>query len=71
MLREIASIPRKTPSAWVITNSSPSETDQERKGNSVPPHIGALEKGGNAVEVDARTLARDALKVLGKEMGAI
>ncbi|KAG0696480.1 hypothetical protein DFH29DRAFT_1025466 [Suillus ampliporus] len=71
VLCEIASIPRKTPSAWVITNSSPPETDQERGGNSVQSHIGALEKGGDAMEVDARTLAREALKVLGKEMGTI
>jgi hypothetical protein len=35
----------------------------------VQPHIGAVEKG-DAVEVDARTLAREAMKVLGKEMGA-
>ncbi|KAG1719544.1 uncharacterized protein EDB91DRAFT_1240566 [Suillus paluster] len=71
VLCEIASIPRKTPSAWVITNSSPPETDQERRGHSVQPRIGALEKGGDAMEVNARTLAREALKVLGKEMGAI
>jgi len=37
----------------------------------VPPHIGALEKGGDAVEVDARTLARSALEILRREMGAI
>ncbi|KAG2129622.1 hypothetical protein DEU56DRAFT_741289 [Suillus clintonianus] len=71
VLCEIASIPRKTPSAWVITSSSPPEATQERRGNVVQPHIGALEEGGDAMEVDARTLARKALKVLGKEMGAI
>ncbi|KAG2136619.1 uncharacterized protein EDB93DRAFT_1242351 [Suillus bovinus] len=71
VLCEIASIPRKTPSAWVITSTSPPETNQERRGNFLQPHIGALENGGNATEVDARTLARKALQVLGKEMGAI
>jgi hypothetical protein len=70
VLYEIASIPRKAPSAWVISNSLASQTDQERRGNSVQPHIGAVEKG-NAVEVDARTLARGVMKVLGKEMGAM
>ncbi|KAG1868360.1 hypothetical protein DFJ58DRAFT_698074 [Suillus subalutaceus] len=71
VLCEIASIPRKTPSAWVISSSSPPETNQERRGNSLQPHIGAPEEGGDAMEVDARTLARRALQILGKEMGAI
>ncbi|KIK34917.1 hypothetical protein CY34DRAFT_812567 [Suillus luteus UH-Slu-Lm8-n1] len=71
VLCEIASIPRKTPSAWVITSSSPPETNQERRGNSLQPHIGDVEEGGDAMEVDARTLARKALQILGKEMGAI
>ncbi|KAG1824868.1 uncharacterized protein BJ212DRAFT_1566454 [Suillus subaureus] len=71
VLCEIASIPRKTPSAWVITSSSPPKTNQKRRDNSLQPHIGALEEGGDAMEVDARTLARKALQVLGKEMGAI
>jgi hypothetical protein len=70
VLCEIASISRKTPSAWVITSSSPPETNQERRGNFLQPHIGALEEGGDTMEVDARTLARKALQVLGKEMGA-
>jgi hypothetical protein len=55
----------------VITSSSPPETNQERRGNSLQPHIGDVEEGGDAMEVDARTLARKALQVLGKEMGAI
>jgi hypothetical protein len=70
VLCEIASISRKTPSAWVITSSSPPETNQERRGNFLQHHIGALEEGGDTMEVDARTLARKALQVLGKEMGA-
>ncbi|KAG2037155.1 hypothetical protein BDR03DRAFT_1092081 [Suillus americanus] len=71
VLCEIASIPRKTPSAWVITSSSSPGTNQERRGNSLQPHIGALEEGGDAMEVDARIFARKALQILGKEMGAI
>ncbi|KAG1830966.1 hypothetical protein DFJ58DRAFT_918292 [Suillus subalutaceus] len=69
VLCEIASIPRKTPSTWVITNSSLLE--KERGGNFLQPHIGALEEGGDVMEIDARTLARKALQVLGKGMGAI
>ncbi|KAG2035480.1 hypothetical protein BDR03DRAFT_1001030 [Suillus americanus] len=68
-LCEIASIPRKTPSAWVITNSPPPE--KERGGKFLQPHIGALEEDGDVMVVDARTLARKALQVLGKGMGAI
>ncbi|KAG1803198.1 uncharacterized protein BJ212DRAFT_1304669 [Suillus subaureus] len=69
VLCEIASIPRKTPSAWVIMNSSPPE--KERGGNFLQPHIGVLEDGGDVMEVDARILARKALQVLGKDIGAI
>ncbi|KAG2050060.1 hypothetical protein BDR06DRAFT_960556 [Suillus hirtellus] len=71
VLCEIASIPRKTPSTWVIATSSPPETNQERRGNVLRHHIGALEEGGDAIEIDARTLARKALQILGKEMGTI
>ncbi|KAG1761394.1 hypothetical protein EDD22DRAFT_847776 [Suillus occidentalis] len=39
--------------------------------SSLQPHIGDVEEGGDAMEVDARTLARKALQILGKEMGAI
>jgi hypothetical protein len=54
----------------VISNSLASQTDQERRVNSVQPHIGTVGRG-DAVEVDTRTLAREAMKILGKEMGAI
>jgi hypothetical protein len=48
------------------------QTDQERRVNSVQPHIQVGTVGrGDAVEVDTRTLAREAMKILGKEMGAI
>ncbi|KAG6906753.1 hypothetical protein DXG01_012283, partial [Tephrocybe rancida] len=69
VLCEIASIPRKTPSAWVVsTKASPSAatltnghahsgSDLQRKASS------------DAVELDARTLARTCLKAVGKEMG--
>jgi hypothetical protein len=51
----------------VITNSLTSESNQ--RGNPAQPLIGTVEKG-DAVEVDARALAKEALKVLGKEIGA-
>ncbi|KAF8129901.1 hypothetical protein EV363DRAFT_1399707 [Boletus edulis] len=51
VLCEIASIPRKTPAAWVSVAS---------------PSV-----GGEMVQVDARALAKECLRVLGKEMGAM
>ncbi|KAJ7664366.1 hypothetical protein DFH06DRAFT_322458 [Mycena polygramma] len=54
VLCEIASIPRKTPSTWVLPRaagrSSSSEDDE-------------------AIELDARVLARECLKEVGREMG--
>jgi len=56
VLCEIASIPRKTPSTWVVAQpSSPSG----QNGGDV----------AKAVELDARVLARECLKEVGKEMG--
>ncbi|KAJ7123851.1 hypothetical protein C8R43DRAFT_1098976 [Mycena crocata] len=54
VLCEIASIPRKTPSSWVLSQgtdkASPPETDE-------------------ATELDARVIARECLKEVGREMG--
>jgi hypothetical protein len=36
----------------------------------VQPHIGTVGRG-DAVEVGTRTLVREAMKILGKEMGVI
>ncbi|KAK7039339.1 protein MON2 [Favolaschia claudopus] len=56
VLCEIASIPRKAPSTWVlqgvVDKVSPSQAD-------------------NTIELDARVLARDCLKEVGKEMGVL
>jgi hypothetical protein len=74
VLCEIASIPRKTPSAWVSpsprssvnsvsrTGASPSRTPIVSEQNSQEVH---------PVELDARILARSCLKEVGKEMGVI
>ena len=68
VLCEIASIPRKTPAAWVsVANPLVGGRDPgESRGR-----IGAPEGDGKVVEVDARALAKECLKVLGKEMGAV
>lgn len=64
ILCEIASIPRKTPSAWVVTSPAVGEGGSHGR-------IGAPESNGKVVEVDARALAKACLGVLGKEMGAV
>lgn len=51
VLCEIASIPRKTPSSWVLSRGADREASPE------------------AVEIDARVLARNCLKEVGREMG--
>jgi len=61
---EIASLPRKTPSAWLL---SPSDhpTDEGRS------HVAQeeQEKTKVLIELDARALARECLKAIGEEMG--
>lgn len=61
---EIASLPRKTPSAWL---SSPSEHSASNGRSRI-----AQEEQGKTkdfIEFDARTLARECLKAIGLEMG--
>ncbi|KAJ6632164.1 hypothetical protein B0H10DRAFT_1976381 [Mycena sp. CBHHK59/15] len=54
VLCEIASIPRKTPSSWVLSRAADASAS-----------LG----DGEAIELDARVLARECLKEVGKEMG--
>ncbi|KAI1793675.1 hypothetical protein LXA43DRAFT_971708 [Ganoderma leucocontextum] len=63
VLCEIVSIPRKPPTVWVLPGSRSSSHDprgslNEESSSSVP-----------AVELDARTLAKDCLKEVGRELG--
>ncbi|KAI0933226.1 hypothetical protein AcV7_004756 [Taiwanofungus camphoratus] len=72
---EIVSIPHKTPVAWVITNaprrslSSSASPEDARKSFSWSEVTTGEVNEGRAVEVDARTLAKECLRELGKEMG--
>ena len=99
VLCEIASIPRRSPTAWVL-QASTSDSDNNKvnrgknerddgkaKGRLQKKENSNKEKStravadaaaaviadgdvkGDAVELDARTLARDCLKELGREMG--
>ncbi|KAJ7911535.1 hypothetical protein B0H13DRAFT_2009133, partial [Mycena leptocephala] len=53
VLCEIASIPRKTPSTWVLSRTADKNSSE----------------GDEAIELDARVLARECLKEVGREMG--
>jgi hypothetical protein len=61
---EIASLPRKTPSAWL---SSPSKRSAGDGRSRIAQE--EREKTKDFVEFDARTLARECLKTIGLEMG--
>ncbi|KAF7416059.1 hypothetical protein PC9H_002319 [Pleurotus ostreatus] len=82
LLCDIAAIPRKPPSTWVSipqaksasssvgripmpTTTSPSSISQ--LGETT--RASKLSRGGAVVEMDARTLARECLKIIGKELG--
>ncbi|KAF7985483.1 hypothetical protein HWV62_5261 [Athelia sp. TMB] len=71
ILGDIASIPRKTPSGWVMAEASSPSSPRTKGTSSVTPHstIGVSPQNGIAVELDARTLARDCLRAIGQEMG--
>jgi hypothetical protein len=61
---EIASLPRKTPSAWLSSPSGGSAGDGRSRIAQEEQ-----EKTGDFAEFDARTLARECLKAIGQEMG--
>ena len=93
VLCEIASIPRRSPTAWVQTSDSDKvnrgkknerddgktkgklqkkETNNKEKSNRAVADAAISADGdlkGDVIELDARTLARDCLKELGREMG--
>ena len=81
---EIASIPRKTPSAWVMAQTSLPRSspivlsanarngkDGESPRSSIVTGTGERGEGSDdqAIELDARVLARGCLLEVGKEMG--
>lgn len=63
---EIASLPRKTPSAWL---SSPPEHIAGDGRSRIAQEEN--ERTRDFVEFDARTLARECLKAIGQEMGLL
>jgi len=75
VLCDIASIPRKTPSAWVMAKvplapTLPAGSRLHSNETQLPQNnLSGSEPSGKAVELDARTLARQCLREIGKEMG--
>jgi hypothetical protein len=67
-LCEIASIPRRTPSAWAFTNGT-HKPDHHHHRSENRVKTSRYQSAENVLELDARALARDCLKVLGQEMG--
>jgi hypothetical protein len=94
VLCEIASIPRRSPTAWVQASASDSDkvnrgkknerddgktkgklqkkennNNKEKSTRAVADAVVSADVKGDVIELDARTLARDCLKELGREMG--
>ncbi|PCH34907.1 hypothetical protein WOLCODRAFT_27538 [Wolfiporia cocos MD-104 SS10] len=73
ILCEIVSIPRKSPSTWVMTTSATRGQSAVHLADSIATRPNALPKISNgdhrAVELDARTLATECLKEVGRGMG--
>lgn len=80
VLCEIASIPRKTPHTWVLPQPKPPTGNSASKvGGGVNGRVGSGaavdgdtqdERAAKAIELDARVLARECLKMVGAEMGS-
>ncbi|KAF5350099.1 hypothetical protein D9756_009239 [Leucocoprinus leucothites] len=67
-LCEIASIPRRTPAAWTFANGAGRPDHSHQKGDD-RVHTSRHSSGEDVLELDARVLARECLRVLGQEMG--
>ncbi|KAI0738261.1 hypothetical protein C8Q80DRAFT_1207991 [Daedaleopsis nitida] len=61
VLCEIVSIPRKTPTAWVVPGAHQAHSESKDAAGS--------STDAPAVELDARSIVKDCLKELGRELG--
>lgn len=78
LLCEIASVPRKAPSTWIsadrlaVLSGVPADKEMEgiKTAATGPAHRASSRPGpGNLVSLDARELARECLKEVGRELG--
>lgn len=78
VLCEIASVPRKAPSAWIsadrlaVLSSAPADNEKKETETAATgrTHYPSSKSGpGHLVLFDARELARECLKEVGRELG--
>ncbi|KAJ3003143.1 hypothetical protein NUW54_g5457 [Trametes sanguinea] len=76
ILCEIVSIPRKTPSAWVMSaaprtaaGTSEATSADVRRSMSWSDVASGMIQEGHAVELDARMLVKECLREVGRELG--
>jgi hypothetical protein len=74
LLCEIASVPRKAPSAWiaadrVVATGKEKEQDGSRLSAQAAASVGRGHVTPHVLSFDARVLARECLKEVGRELG--
>ena len=78
LLSEIASVPRKAPSAWIsadrlaVLSGVPAEKEKKEMETAAAGrtrHVSRRPGPGHLVSFDARELARECLKEVGRELG--
>jgi hypothetical protein len=78
LLCEIASVPRKAPNAWIAADrvGATSKEKQENGGGRMSAHAptgagSGVDHGHHVLSFDARVLARECLKEVGRELGVL
>ncbi|KAI0656026.1 hypothetical protein C8Q70DRAFT_922126 [Cubamyces menziesii] len=69
ILCEIVAIPRKTPTAWILSNAPRTATAPVETSTGAVEAASDVTNEGQAVELDARVLVKECLKEIGKELG--
>jgi len=69
LLCEIASVPRKAPSAWITTDRLVTASGGPAVATSNNSGAGSGMGRGHVLSFDARVLARECLKEVGRELG--
>ena len=69
LLCEIASVPRKAPSAWIAADRLATAASTATGGHDNGGGAGSGVDHGHILSFDARVLARECLKEVGRELG--